>query len=183
MPKQSRLVRKYPVRISNGKNKIAATIWNPDTKSVQKMTIWIPDSPVFSGLLYTGLMKAVQIGLVLIFIDLIFSRSLLRCKLIGVRTPIIYLADIDRGLLILEYLEAASTCRDFIKSLWKDKDNQVCINIPSGWTIKDYIYIQMSIVVEYSEHLKTILVRYSIGKSWLVPTIQTRDPLNTSVLS
>ena len=54
-----------------------------------------------------------------------FSRSLLRCKLIGVRTPTIYLADIDRGLLILEYLETAITCRDFIKSLWQDKDNQV----------------------------------------------------------
>jgi hypothetical protein len=30
MPKRSRLVRKYPVRISNGKNKMAATILKPD---------------------------------------------------------------------------------------------------------------------------------------------------------
>ena len=50
-------------------------------------------------------------------------RSLLRCKLIGVRTPSIYLADLDRGLLVLEYLETASTCRDFIRSLWPDKES------------------------------------------------------------
>jgi hypothetical protein len=37
MPKRSRLVRKCPVQISNGKNKMAATIRNPDTWSRFRM--------------------------------------------------------------------------------------------------------------------------------------------------
>jgi hypothetical protein len=38
------------VRFSNGFNKMAAkAIRKPDLKSVQKMTIRIPDSPVFGG--------------------------------------------------------------------------------------------------------------------------------------
>jgi hypothetical protein len=52
MPKWSRLVRKYPVRISNGKNKMADTIWKLDTNSVRKMTIQILDGSVLGGLLY-----------------------------------------------------------------------------------------------------------------------------------
>jgi hypothetical protein len=36
---------------------MAATIWNPETESVQKMTIWIPDGSVFGGLLYAFSLK------------------------------------------------------------------------------------------------------------------------------
>jgi TP53 regulating kinase-like protein len=42
--------------------------------------------------------------------------------LIGVRTPTIFHADLDRGLLVLEYLETASTCRDFLRQLWPNRD-------------------------------------------------------------
>jgi hypothetical protein len=41
------------VRFSNGFNKMAAkAIQKPDLKSVRKMTIQIPDGPVFGGSLY-----------------------------------------------------------------------------------------------------------------------------------
>jgi hypothetical protein len=59
MPKQSRLGailflpfenRTFFVWFSNGRNKMAVfSIPKPDFKSVQKMTIWNPDGPVFGG--------------------------------------------------------------------------------------------------------------------------------------
>ncbi len=59
MPKRSRLVEeKSPVRFSNGKKNKLAPIWNPDTKSVRKMTIGGPDGPVFECLLYTCVLIA-----------------------------------------------------------------------------------------------------------------------------
>jgi hypothetical protein len=39
MPKRSRIA-------------VITTIWKPDTKSVRKMTVGIPDGPVFGGSLY-----------------------------------------------------------------------------------------------------------------------------------
>lgn len=51
------------------------------------------------------------------------ARSLLRCKLIGIRTPTIYLTDIDNGLLVLEYLTDAVTCRDFIRQSWDMRES------------------------------------------------------------
>jgi TP53 regulating kinase-like protein len=43
--------------------------------------------------------------------------------LIGIRTPTIYHADLDRGLLVLEFLRDAPTCRDFIRNLWPERDD------------------------------------------------------------
>jgi hypothetical protein len=40
------------VGFSKAGSHLVFSIWNPDTKSVQKMTIWIPDSPVFGCWLY-----------------------------------------------------------------------------------------------------------------------------------
>ena len=47
----------------------------------------------------------------------------LRCKLIGVRTPTIYHADIEKGILVLEFLENAESCRDFFRKLWSEREN------------------------------------------------------------
>jgi hypothetical protein len=42
-------------------NKMAAkTIWKPDTKSVQKMTIGKPDGPVFGGVLYSNIFHDIK---------------------------------------------------------------------------------------------------------------------------
>jgi hypothetical protein len=47
-------VRKYPVQLSNGKNKMAATIRNPDTKSVREMAVRKPDDPAFGWSILAG---------------------------------------------------------------------------------------------------------------------------------
>lgn len=44
----------------------------------------------------------------------------MRCKMIGVRAPTIYLSDLDHGILVLEYLNNASTCRDYLKLVWSN---------------------------------------------------------------
>jgi len=46
-------------------------------------------------------------------------RSLMRCKLANIRTPTIYYVDMNNGLLVMEYLDSAKTCREYIDSLLK----------------------------------------------------------------
>lgn len=46
-------------------------------------------------------------------------RSLMRCKLANIRTPTIYYVDMNNGILVMEYLESAITCREYIDSLLK----------------------------------------------------------------
>ena len=46
-------------------------------------------------------------------------RSLMRCKLANIRTPTIYYVDVHNGLLVMEYLDSAKTCREYIDSLLK----------------------------------------------------------------
>ncbi len=41
-------------------------------------------------------------------------KLIVRCKKLGVRTPTVFMADADKSLFVMEYLENASTCRDFI---------------------------------------------------------------------
>jgi len=60
-------------------------------------------------------------------------RSLMRCKLAGIRTPTIYFVDTNNGMLVMEYLDSAKTCREYIDSLLKnstenfeDTKNQLC---------------------------------------------------------
>lgn len=48
-------------------------------------------------------------------------RSLLRCKSIGVRTPTVYLADVDSNMLVMEYFEDSVTARDKIRALMAKK--------------------------------------------------------------
>jgi len=55
-------------------------------------------------------------------------RSLMRCKLASIRTPTIYHVDMNNGILVMEYLEDAITCREYIDSLLKSSgsdENQV----------------------------------------------------------
>ena len=46
-------------------------------------------------------------------------RSLMRCKMANIRTPTIYYVDMNNGILVMEYLESAITCREYIDSLLK----------------------------------------------------------------
>ncbi len=50
------------------------------------------------------------------------ARALVRCKTIGIRTPTLYLADSDSGLLIMEHLDQGPTCRDYIRQLLKNQN-------------------------------------------------------------
>ena len=47
-------------------------------------------------------------------------RSLMRCKTAGIRTPTIYYVDISNGLLVMEYLDSALTCREYIEKTLKN---------------------------------------------------------------
>ena len=49
-------------------------------------------------------------------------RSLMRCKMANIRTPTIYYVDMKNGILVMEYLETATTCREYIDSLLKSTD-------------------------------------------------------------
>ena len=53
-------------------------------------------------------------------------RSLMRCKMVGIRTPMIYHVDMDNGILVMEYLNSAPICRDYIESLLNDTN---CDNV------------------------------------------------------
>lgn len=55
-------------------------------------------------------------------------RSLMRCKNIGIRTPTIYSVDGDKGLLIMEYVDAP-TCRNFIQDRIEDPSNPKLIEM------------------------------------------------------
>ena len=43
----------------------------------------------------------------------------MRCKMANIRTPTIYYVDMNNGILVMEYLESAITCREYIDSLLK----------------------------------------------------------------
>jgi len=47
-------------------------------------------------------------------------RSLMRCKIANIRTPTIYFVDMNNGLFVMEYLDSATTCREYIDSLLKN---------------------------------------------------------------
>jgi len=49
-------------------------------------------------------------------------RSLMRCKIANIRTPTIYHVDMKNGILVMEYLENAITCREYIDSLLQNTD-------------------------------------------------------------
>eukprot|EP00095_Tigriopus_kingsejongensis_P008555 snap_masked-scaffold548_size139981-processed-gene-0.5 protein:Tk08555 transcript:snap_masked-scaffold548_size139981-processed-gene-0.5-mRNA-1 annotation:"tp53-regulating kinase" len=44
-------------------------------------------------------------------------RSLIRCQALGIRTPTLYLADLERSIIVMEFLAQAVTCRDFVRGL------------------------------------------------------------------
>jgi len=52
-------------------------------------------------------------------------RSLMRCKLANIRTPTIYYVDMNNGILVMEYLESAITCREYIDSLLKSSSAEL----------------------------------------------------------
>jgi len=49
-------------------------------------------------------------------------RSLMRCKIANIRTPTIYFVDMNNGLFVMEYLDSATTCREYIDSLLKNSN-------------------------------------------------------------
>ena len=52
-------------------------------------------------------------------------RSLMRCKIANIRTPTIYHVDMKNGILVMEYLENAITCREYIDSLLQNPDLEI----------------------------------------------------------
>lgn len=52
-------------------------------------------------------------------------RSLMRCKMANIRTPTIYYVDMNNGLFVMEYLDSAKTCRDYINNLLTNSTENV----------------------------------------------------------
>lgn len=52
-------------------------------------------------------------------------RSLMRCKMANIRTPTIYYVDMNNGLFVMEYLDSAKTCRDYIDNLLTNSTENV----------------------------------------------------------
>jgi len=52
-------------------------------------------------------------------------RSLMRCKMASIRTPTIYYVDMNNGLFVMEYLDSAKTCRDYINNLLTNSTENV----------------------------------------------------------
>jgi len=56
-------------------------------------------------------------------------RAILKCKSIGVHTPVLYLADNHTNTIVMENIDDSVTARDFINSNLKLKNNQLLENI------------------------------------------------------
>lgn len=56
-------------------------------------------------------------------------RAILRCKTIGVRTPILYLADNDTTTIVMENMENAVTAKDYINNNIKEKKTKDLENV------------------------------------------------------
>ena len=67
-------------------------------------------------------------------------KSLMRCKLAGIRTPTIFFVDMNNGLFVMEYLDTALTCREYIDALLKkssenldeNKKSLTCLSVKIG---------------------------------------------------
>ena len=67
-------------------------------------------------------------------------KSLMRCKLAGIRTPTIFFVDLNNGLFVMEYLDTALTCREYIDALLKkssenldeNKKSLTCLSVKIG---------------------------------------------------
>ena len=67
-------------------------------------------------------------------------KSLMRCKLAGIRTPTIFFVDLNNGLFVMEYLDTALTCREYIDALLKkssenldeNKKSLTCLSLKIG---------------------------------------------------
>ena len=56
-------------------------------------------------------------------------RAILRCKTIGVRTPILYLADNDTTTIVMENMDNAVTAKDYINNNIKEKKTKDLENV------------------------------------------------------
>jgi len=56
-------------------------------------------------------------------------RAIIKCKAIGVRTPILYLADNATNTIVMENIQDSLTARDFINNNLVDKNTQQLENI------------------------------------------------------
>jgi len=56
-------------------------------------------------------------------------RAILKCKSIGVRTPVLYLADNATNTIVMENIQGSVTARDFINDNLKIKNTQKIENI------------------------------------------------------
>lgn len=107
------------------------------------------------------------------------ARSLLRCKMIGIRTPTVFFTDLDRGILVLEYLENSETCRDFIKKLWLERqtaENEAVLKTLASEIGKTVALLHKNniihgdlttsnILVESSNPLKLCFIDFGLGFS------------------
>ena len=67
-------------------------------------------------------------------------KSLMRCKMAGIRTPTIFFVDMNNGLFVMEYLDTALTCREYIDALLKkssenldeNKKSLTCLSVKIG---------------------------------------------------
>ena len=61
-------------------------------------------------------------------------RSLLRCKMLGIRTPTLYHVSVDENTFIMEFIEG-QTCRDYINANKSDKDKLMALATAIGQII------------------------------------------------
>jgi TP53 regulating kinase-like protein len=57
------------------------------------------------------------------------SRSIIRCKNAGIRTPALYLVDFNRRIIIMEYFENSIAAKDFIPNATDETVNKLAFKI------------------------------------------------------
>jgi len=62
-------------------------------------------------------------------------RSLMRAKTVGIRTPTLYWVDAETSSFAMEYLDAAPTCRDYIKANRADEGRLTALAAEMGRVI------------------------------------------------
>lgn len=52
------------------------------------------------------------------------ARAILKCKAFGIKTPAIYLVDLNQRVIVMEYFEHSSTVKDFINEMLVDSEGE-----------------------------------------------------------
>ena len=98
-------------------------------------------------------------------------RSLIRCKTLGIRTPTIYLADLDSSIIIMEHVQNSKTARDFINTNLEDRSKLIALsqligNILGKLHGANIIHGDLTtsnILVEESETIELIFIDFGLG--------------------